>query len=235
MSTLLTVSGLQHAQLDLAPGATERRDQALAHAAMVTTIGDAFEADLAAGTLKEVTDLCREVEAARTAIKAPVLELGRKIDGIAKDFSSKLEAEKSRIGRVLGEFQAAERAKAEEARRAAEAEARRKAEEAAKAARAAEMATNQAEADRAQQEAAKKEAEAQAAALAAAEARPVVPEGTTTRRNWKYEVTDLAALFKARPDLCVIEPNAAAIRAQIPHNQNIPGLRIWTEAKTTTR
>lgn len=235
MSTLLTVTGLQHAKLDLAPGATERRDQALSHAAMVATVGDAFEADLAAGTLREVTDLCREVETARATIKAPVLELGRKIDAIAKDFLAMLETEKTRIGRVLGEFQAAERAKAEEARRAAEAEARRKADEAARAARAAEQATDQAEAAAAARLAAQKEAEALAATIAAAEARPVVPEGTTTRKNWKYDITDIAALFKARPDLCLIEPNAAAIRAQIPHNQNIPGLRIWQEAKTTTR
>jgi hypothetical protein len=52
---------------------------------------------------------------------------------------------------------------------------------------------------------------------------------------YKFEITDINALFKARPDLCVIEPNGAAIRAQIPHNQNIPGLRIWQEAKARVR
>lgn len=64
---------------------------------------------------------------------------------------------------------------------------------------------------------------------------PTKPEGVAVRQSYKFEVTDIKALFKARPDLCVIEPNNAAIRAQIPHNQNIPGLRIWQEAKASIR
>jgi len=49
------------------------------------------------------------------------------------------------------------------------------------------------------------------------------------------EVIDIKALYAARPDLCVIEPNGAAIRAQIPHNQTIPGLRVWSEAKASVK
>jgi len=236
MSSLaLTLTGLSHAQIDLAPDATTRRALALQSAATITSVTDAFDADCAASALREVTLLAGEIETARVEIKAPVLALGKKIDAIAKDFSAQLEAEKTRIGRILGDYQAAERVKADRARREALAEAERKAREAALASAAAEVATDPAEATRAQQLSTRREAEAQAAALQAAESRPVVPEGTTTRRAWKYEVTDLAALYKARSDLCVIEPNAAAIRAQIPHNQNIPGLRIWQEAKTTVR
>ena len=71
--------------------------------------------------------------------------------------------------------------------------------------------------------------------MAVAAIVPIKPEGVAVRSLWKFEVTDINALFKARPDLCVIEPHNANIRAQIPYNQSLPGLRIWQEAKASVR
>lgn len=236
MSTaLLSLAGLQHAQIDLAPDATQRRDAALASARTIVAIADAFDAETAADALRAVTELAKQVETARKIIKEPVLELGKKIDATAKDFVADLETEKGRLSRMLGDYQAAERAKAEEARKAAEAEARRKAEEAAKAAAEAEFATTQAEQDRAQQVAAKAETAAIEARVAVATTAAIQPKGVSVRTVWKFEVTDIDALFKARPDLCLIEPNGSLIRETIKVNQNIPGLRIWNEASASVR
>ena len=71
--------------------------------------------------------------------------------------------------------------------------------------------------------------------MAVAAIAAIKPEGVALRQSWKFEVVDINALFMARPDLCVIEPNNAGIRAQIPHNQSLPGLRIWQEAKASVR
>ena len=236
MSTpALTLTGLADAQISVAPDAHERRSIALNAAARVGEVADAMDAEDAADALRLLAALSKETEAARKIVKEPVLALGKKIDETAKTFIADVEREKARIETALGTHQAAERRKADEARRAAEIEANRKAAEAARAAIVADHAATQAEADRAQQAAAKAEVEAAEARIVAAEISPTKPAGVAVRETWKFEVTDINALFKARPDLCLIEPNNAAIRAQIQHNQSLPGLRIWQEAKASIR
>ena len=236
MSTpALTLTGLQHAQVDIQPAAYARRDAILTTSRRVLTVSDAMEAEEATDSLRSLAALCKEVETIRKEIKAPVLELGKKIDAIAAEFIGDAAAEKARLETALGTYQAAEQRKADAARRAAQEEADRLAREAAKAQREAERATTDGEQDRTQQAAAQAEAKAIEARVVAAEIAPVKPAGVAVRQPWKFEVVDINALFKARPDLCVIEPNNAGIRAQIPHNQNIPGLRIWQEAKASVR
>lgn len=231
----LTLTGLQHAEVAIQADAYARRDTILVTARRVATVGDAMEAEEAADSLRSLAALCKEVETIRKEIKAPVLELSKRIDTIAVEFIGEATAEKDRLQIALGTYQAAEQRKADIARRAAQEEADRLAREAAKAQREAERATNGGEQDRTQQVAAQAEAKAIEARVVAAEIAPVKPAGVAVRQPWKFEVTDINALFKARPDLCVIEPNNAGIRAQIPHNQKIPGLRIWQEAKASIR
>jgi hypothetical protein len=235
VSAALTLTGLQHAVVDLAPDSFERRALALNAAARVATVADAMDAEDAADALRLLSPLVKDVEAARKIVKAPVLELSKKIDDTAKDFIAEVAAEKLRIETALGTYQAAEQRRADAERRAAQEEADRLAREAAKAQREADRATNAGEAERTQQAAAQAETAAIEARVTAAEIAPAKPAGVAVRQPWKFEVVDIAALFVARPDLCRIEPDNAAIRAQIPHNQNIPGLRIWQEAKASIR
>jgi uncharacterized protein (DUF2384 family) len=234
-ATALTLTGLQHAQIDTQPDAFRRRDMVLAASQRILSVADAMEAEEAADALRALAGLCKQVEADRKQIKAPVLELSKKIDALAADFIAAVAAEKDRLETALGTYQAAEQRRADAERRAAQEEADRLAREAARAQLQADRATNQAEQDRTQQAAAQAEAKAIEARVVAAEIAPVKPAGVAVRQPWKFEVTDVKALYAARPDLCLIEPNNAAIRAQIPHNQNIPGLRIWQEAKASIR
>jgi hypothetical protein len=235
MSTALTLTGLQNTQLGIVPEVYTRRDVAVLEARQITSIGDAFEAESAADALRAVSTIAKEIEEARKIVKDPVLALGKKIDETAKTFVADLITEKDRLQRLLGDHQAAEQRKADKLRREAQEEADRLAREAATAARAAERATTDGQAEQAQQAAAVAEVKAVEARVAVADIKRDGPSGTMLRQAYKFEVTDINALFKARPDLCVIEPNGAAIRAQIPHNQNIPGLRIWQEAKASVR
>jgi hypothetical protein len=101
-----------------------------------------------------------------------------------------------------------------------------------------------AEQAKALQEAARaKEAEAQAA-QAKADAPPAQPpvatapkaQKMTVRRVWKHEVTDIQALYAARPELCSIEPRTNAILAEIRGGMSeCPGLKIWQEDDVTVR
>lgn len=231
----LTLTGLQHAQIELAQGSFERKADILATTRAVESVVDAMDAEIAADALRLVAGICKEVEASRVEIGKPVLEMTRKINALAKEFTTELADEKARLERILGEYQAAERRKADAARRAAQDEADRLAADAARAQIAADRATSATEIERSQQAVAEAEVKAIEARVVAAEIAPTKPAGVAVRQSWKFEVTDIKALFAARPDLCVIEPNNAGIRAQIPHNQNIPGLRIWAEAKASVR
>ena len=235
MSTALTLTGLQHAQCELAQGSFERRADILATTRAVTSVVDAMDAEMAADALRLVTGIVKEVEASRVEIGKPVLELTRKINSIAKEFSQDLADEKARLESILGEYQAAERRAADAARRLAQDEANRFAADAARAQHAVERAVSATEIERSQQAAAELEVKAIEARVAVSAIAAIKPEGVAVRSLWKFEVIDINALFKARPDLCVIEPNNAGIRAQIPHNQTIPGLRIWSEAKASVR
>lgn len=217
----LTLTGLQHAQIELAQGSYEWRADVLATTRSVTAVADAMDAEICADALRLVSEIVKEVEASRVEIGKPVLEVTRKINSLAKEFTADLAEEKTRLERILGTYQAEERRKADQLRKAAQIEAQR-------LHTLAQEASTEAESIAA-------DAVATAAYVAAAEIQPMKPEGVAVRQTWKYEVTDIAALFKARPDLCTIEPAAAIIRAVIPHNQSIPGLRIWQEAKASIR
>lgn len=230
----LAVSNIGQTSVAVVDEAKKRRDELLAEAATIISVTDQIDADAAGETLKALKEFTRAVEASRTDVKAPVLKLSRDIDGLAKELVAELDSQANRISRVLGAWQAEERRKAEEARRkAAEEEERIKREAAEAMQKAQDEAPTSGHAAVAQ---AKIEAKAVEAIVAVKQqAEEVValsrPAGATVRETWCFEVTDIKALYAAAPYLVNLEPNGTAIRAAIKNNQNIPGLRIWKEAK----
>lgn len=220
---LIQISELADTEISLLPEAEKLKKQLLNQARTVETITDAFEADCAADVLKNISTAVKDMEATRKEVKAPVLELGRRIDGVAKEWLSDLDAEKKRINRTLGDYQAEQdriRRDAERREREAQEKARREAEEA--------LADGD---EKAAAEATEKIAESSAKVSKAAHR----PEGVSVRTAYKFEVEDIDALFKAAPHLCKVEPDNAAIRAAIKKNQAIPGLRVWQESSAVTR
>ncbi len=237
MNTALTLSGLGSPQITLTNQARSTRDALLVEAGECQMLEDQLDADAAAELLKRLKGWTRQVEAGRTTVKAPVLELTRKIDGLAAELVAQVEAQSHRISRMLGEWQAAERRKADEALR----EQRRKEEELRQAA-AAQMAAAEIETDSTAQAEQRKAEISQQYQQQVAEGRQAIVAtaapriaGTGVREDWKFEVTDIRALYQAHPELVILEPNNAAIRAIVKHNRQIPGLRIWKEASTIIR
>lgn len=222
---LIKVTEIEGVEIGLLPSAIETRDRLLKEAASISSVSDSFEADIAADTLKSITLSTRQIEQARKAVKAPVLELGKKIDACAKEFSERLKEEESRIGRLLGNYEAIERKKKQEAERKAREEEARKRAEAEARIRAGE------DAQKVEEEVTKEIIETKVEVSTAS----YRPEGTSVRETWQFEVTDINALFAAHPDLVVLSPNNTAIRAIIKHKQDIPGIRCWKEAKSYIR
>lgn len=239
MSTTLTITGLQAAEIAIAPEARELRDKLLIEIRDITAVSDAFDADVAVDVMKRATQLSRGIEADRNTVKAPVLALGKKIDALAKEIVTELDGEIGRVSRVLGAYQLAEKQKAEAAERLARDEARRIQAEAEQLARkAAQAAPSDTEALAAasviMDTAASKIVETRKAIVST-----VAPKAadTAVRVDVCFEVDDIVALYAARPELVNLEPNGTAIRSICKANPKLqlPGLRHWTEAKTNIR
>jgi hypothetical protein len=229
----IVVSGsLPSPQIELSVAAFNARTLALEASGRIKAIASVADLDSAAAALTKLKALTRSVEDSRKEVKAPVLEVGRRIDAVAKDYLTPLEAEAKRLSVIVGSYQEAQRRKAEKEREeAARAQAEALAEMNAKQAEAIAQGDEEA-ADAARAEAADKIAASQLAAINSEGPRP---EGITSRTSWKFEVVDIAALYAARPELCVITPNNAAIRAVVKMGAKIPGLRVWQEAAAIVR
>lgn len=187
----------------------------------VISIADDTEEGMAVDYLSKIKSFQKETEAARVAHVDPFNTLVKRVNGIFKPIGTSLEnAEKAIKEKVKFYRMEKERVRQEE-------EARRL------------------------KEYQEKVAAEQAAAKAKGESAPIIappptilPAAQTTRgevgattasKFWNYEVTDLAALYVARPDLVTLEVKRRETLAAITKNQNIPGLRIFEDMKVSAR
>lgn len=170
MTTTLTpilLDGANGLFASAAAQAIAQRDDILTRSRRGTTITTPDGAVRCADLLRELGDFDRYIEAGRTEAKAPILEVGRNIDALAKTLTSDVQAEKKRLSGILGVWQAEQDRIARQKREEAEAEERRIRMEAAEAQRKVED-----EARRVQAEADDKAAQVRAALEAkAAKAR----------------------------------------------------------------
>lgn len=233
MASELQLYGIDKPSVIISPEAHEAKRVALSIAGACTEVTDINSQAAASQAQSALKNLIKQVEASHAEIKAPVLKIGREIDGVKNTFISELTAEERRLSLLVGAYQEAQMQR----KRQAEEDARRKEQE-----RLAQLKRE--ELDRVKQEtvgrtgtllpdmeAMRQRAVDDVSAIrqTAANAAVAAPTGSMTRKNWKFEVTDLNALFRAAPELCTIAPNNAAIRAVIKNNQKIPGLRVWSE------
>ena len=111
----------------------------------VTSVSDMFTQGIAMDAQRELAGLAKLLETSRTAIKAPVLELGRTIDAKAKMLMTGLNEEQIRINKLVTAYQDEERRKAQAAERARLAEIARIEAEQRKSAEAERKAQAEAE------------------------------------------------------------------------------------------
>lgn len=178
--------------LQVAPEAEALKLRLLKDASLIVEVTDVNGSNAALAQIKELASIRNQVEKCRTAIKAPVIAIGREIDQKGKDFMAELDVAEQRLKRLVERYaekveadrraaeverqrieREAERQRQEaERQRLAEIAAREKAEREAEAARvAAEQAAAQADDDDidAQIEAARANDEANARRAAAEE------------------------------------------------------------------
>jgi hypothetical protein len=242
-------------EIAIAPSAAAIRDDAIAAAGWVAQVASHAQFAAAAEALKGLRSVAKAVEASRTAIKAPVLDLGKKIDATAKAFVAEVDQEITRLTGLMTQWEIEQRRLAAEAERQRQEEERRvRAAEEAKlaeirrqqqAAARAELLANT-ERERAAAEAQRIAAESAAAIERAAAAErqanlPAVVEppkvaGTVVREDWTFEVLDLKAFAQAHPDLVEITIRRADVLKMIRGGcRQLAHARIYTETKVGVR
>lgn len=122
---ILSLVGGGDVRINTKEDAIKVRDELLVVSTELVNVTNPQQAQIAANVLNDLKAFSSLIESSREATKAPVLEWGRKIDSLAKELKAKIDAEYTRIGRIHGEWQAAERRKVEEAERKAREEEQR--------------------------------------------------------------------------------------------------------------
>jgi hypothetical protein len=233
LNALVLTPTLADTQISVLEEVRQNRDALIKEAAEISTVQDRLDADDCTQILKRLSEFSKDIESQRSAAKAPVLELGRKIDALGKELVASVDSEKTRLSRLVGAFEAEERRKADEERRRLQDEQLRIQREAEKQAmEAARQAKTEEQRDRAvDQVVAKAQEKIVQVQQQIVQAQVKKAEGSKLLTKICFEVTDIRELHKAEPNLVTLEPNGTAIRAILKQNPNLilPGLKHWTE------
>jgi len=219
MSDLITHPKINGVTIEIIAEAEQMKIEALMSSKGIQTVDDGFEATIAAEAQSALRHLIKGIEESRKDAKAPVLEIGRQIDGVAKDYIEDVKAEESRIAQLLGAFQIVERDKKIAAERQARIQEQQVIAEAAQLLYADSDNTDLLDNAQAHIATLRKEAASKHDAVA----------GVKVRKTIKFEVESEAKLMAARPDL--FSPNESKIRAALKLTITIPGIKAWEEIK----
>lgn len=224
-SDIINLTNISDAQISIPQNVFDKKFELLGYSSTITVVRSFEEQESATQALNSISKLLKDVEAARKAVKSPVLELGKKIDELAKNFSGELESEKNRISRLIGSYVAEqERKRLEEERRLRE-EAERKAQEEVKAKG---------------EEPSPSPPQVQTVSVSV---NPILQRrkvaGQRIIKVRKFEITDVALLLKSHPEL--FSPNEAKIRefirdielepGEVDNGETVAGLKLWDETK----
>lgn len=125
MSVGLVVGMLDRVSVDITPDAVARRATLLAEAAEIQTVADEFGQNCAVDVWRELQATAKAVERSRAEVKAPVLDVGRRIDALAREFIEPLTTEAARVNKLVTDYQRWVRERAEEVERLRQAELRK--------------------------------------------------------------------------------------------------------------
>lgn len=212
----LVLRGTESLGIDIATSAVEHRDSSLVLTRALTYVTQAAEAKVVVDAIRDLRAIQKAVETDRTDVKRPILELGRKIDTVAKEFVGPIDAEVNRLQILLSKYQSelARLAKEEEAKRQAEIQAAREAE--AKARQEAEAARLKAEREAADiaAKAATEDADPFAAAESQAAAKRAAEIGMEKARAAAEAARQAIAAAAAAPSVIAPAPAGMTVRRE---------------------
>lgn len=223
-------------EVSIPQGFQEQINDWLEKSKVVTEVQDPHQQQKAvtyAGILK---GLAGSIEDSRVEIKRPFLEACTQIDASAKVFKAPILKRAEELERLASDYQTKEDQR-RELERVAEVARQRKAQEEADAARR-RLEEAQSEQDRLAasfdaMEAQEELKEVRTSAIVTSEPKVA---GAAVGERVTFEVTDIAALYAARPDLVSLSPKTREINELIKLDQTpIPGIKISRFTRVTSR
>jgi hypothetical protein len=204
---------------------------ALEVGSFVTVVKNPRQNELAVSAQKELKTYLSNVEKARKEIKRPIIDLGKKVEEIADQLVSKVQAEFNRVSSLVNAYQMVERAriaKEEEARL----EAMRKAEEERQ--KAVDIATTTAEREEINATFAR-----QTSLIPAVQPATKV-EGQIVKEEWDFEVVDPFMLIKMHPNFVRISAlkdcfDRLAIKDALKTGFTVYGIKAWKQTNSTVK
>lgn len=216
MNTLIVINNLGSPRITITPEALELKEAAILKAQGIEEVFDADSQALAVEALRNIKLITKQTEDGREAIKKPVIKIGKEIDATSKEFVLELNQEASRLSGLVSKYQ--------DVMRRAELEAERK--------RLEEQRKFEAKAD-------KLEAQGKPVPEFVPKTIAVVAPkaaGLAVTKQPRYEVTDIKALYAARPDLCKLEVSGSAVISAMRDGLvECPGLKLWWETSAQVR
>jgi hypothetical protein len=203
--------------------AEQKRDDLICQSSEIKHVTNAVQQNSAVDAARAIRTYVKDAEGTRVKLTKPLLDAQRLLKRVADEHVAPLVAEQERVERMVTVFQEAEQRRVQ-----AEIEARR-------------IAYETAERDRLAAEQLGMDDEAKAIAehvqdiIMAAMPEASKSAGASTSKVMRYEVTDIAEIYKVRPDLVKLEIKAAAVLSTCRPELPVPGLKLWLENSTSIR
>lgn len=208
MNSLITQPITLPERFSITGDSEDARNSLIQDALAITAVTNAESNTVARNVTVELRQFAKSAEALRVELNKPILSATRLLKAIVDDHLKPVYGEIERLERLATVF-----AVAEQARAAAEDKAR------------LDLAAE-----------AKTEADFHAV-MAEPTVERAVAQGQQLRRVMEFTVTDITALYLAKPACVKLEPSALAIRALCVPELPTPGLHCWWVDKAifTTR
>jgi hypothetical protein len=181
---------------EITPDAYAIRKDALDAARPVAKVTTPEEQEVAVAALRKLKEVRQGMEASRKAVKAPVLELGRKIDAIAHDFLTECDKQEGRLQGMINHYQRKQLSVRSEQEDAIKSKLEQ-AQELRRQAGEAWSAGNSEEGNRLDQAAFDLEMEMEIAIMPGIDK----PKGLTVRQSLNFRVTDPILFIQAYPQM----------------------------------
>ena len=216
-------------QIQITPEAEKQKATIINAARAVVAVTDTDSCDIAQSRLRSLASVRTAVESSRKQVKAPVIDLGKRIDGIAADFVADVIAEEARLSGLVTEYAREqqrikrevelaaeqERQRVERERHEAEMAAQREAARIERERQAAERAAHEAEIARLKAEAAQSEEGQRAAREAQERAVAAQREAEARAESARRQAEADAAAAREREEAARIAA-AEAVAAPAP-------------------
>jgi len=249
--TIITPQAPDTGSITIRPEIVQARNELLATIQSLPPINSDEACSSALNVVRKAKAMVSQTEKDRTTLKAPFLEVGRKLDAVAREFSDELKEACRAVETKIGAYnlrqqqlreeeqrkQREELARLEEQRLAAE----REAEEAARKVAEADAPEARKEALKEQLAAEERADETQSAQVSTIQQMADIPRSTVSggaqRFKVEVDVTDIKALYAAFPHCVKMTPVLGVIKsiAETNPDKEIPGVKITKTPIFTVR